>query len=215
VDYCLCAHWQAQRITTARIFPDPGKVDQLLTLSGSCSPVTEGQIEWALENGSVEVPLKTDELLDKKSMMKECERASNEALEKLDQGHSVIVHTAKGPNDPRITSTTQMLKERGFSEMDCKIQSGRFFGEALGQVFMNIVGQKPLKRAATTGGDTSGHFARKVGIEAIEMLGPLAPGSPLCILYKNNSPLDQMEITFKGGQVGKKDYLGVVQRGTP
>jgi uncharacterized protein YgbK (DUF1537 family) len=52
-----------------------------------------------------------------------------------------------------------------------------------------------------------------MGIEALEMIGPLAPGSPLCRIYAEDPLCDGLEIAFKGGQVGTVDYFGRVRQG--
>lgn len=215
VESALTAHWQSQDLISPMPFADPGKVDQLLVLSGSCSPVTERQIEWGLENGAVEVPIQTERIIIEDQMVDECEHTAKKALELLDQGHNVIVHTARGPKDPRIEATNQRLKDQGFSDTDLKLKSGKFFGEALGEIFKRILEKKRVPRAAVFGGDTSGYFARTMEIEAIEMIGPLAPGAPLCRIHKPGSPLENVEILFKGGQLGNTEIVFTTQQGKP
>ncbi len=53
-----------------------------------------------------------------------------------------------------------------------------------------------------------------MGIEAVEMIAPLAPGAPLCKAYAPDSPVDGLEVNFKGGQVGSENYFEQVLRGT-
>jgi 3-oxoisoapionate kinase len=57
VEYALVRHWsataQAQDATTNAVAP----VSHALIMSGSCSPVTERQIAWAVARGFVELPL--------------------------------------------------------------------------------------------------------------------------------------------------------------
>jgi uncharacterized protein YgbK (DUF1537 family) len=50
-------------------------------------------------------------------------------------------------------------------------------------------------------------------MEALEMLTPLTPGAPLCRAHAPGSPVDGLEIVFKGGQVGAEDYFETVKRG--
>lgn len=214
-EYALAAWWREQGLCEKRSFDDPGEVDPLLVLSGSCSPVSAGQIEYSLAQGWREIALQTERLLEQDEMLQECETAAQQALHLLEQGYSVIVHTACGPEDARIQGTVQRLKKKGYSDLDCKLLSGKFFGDALGQILTLVLERKRLRRAAVAGGDTSGYLARYVGIEAMEMVGPMAPGSPLCRVYKPGSPLHHMEITFKGGQVGKKDFYQIAKRGLP
>jgi 3-oxoisoapionate kinase len=63
------------------------------------------------------------------------------------------------------------------------------------------------------GGDTSSYSARALGIESVEMIAPLAPGAPLCRARAPGSPIDGLDVNFKGGQVGAVDYFGAVARG--
>jgi uncharacterized protein YgbK (DUF1537 family) len=53
-----------------------------------------------------------------------------------------------------------------------------------------------------------------MGIEAVEMIAPLAPGAPLCKAYAPGSPFDGLQVNFKGGQVGGEDYFGWVLHGS-
>jgi uncharacterized protein YgbK (DUF1537 family) len=55
--------------------------------------------------------------------------------------------------------------------------------------------------------------AHALGIEALEMIAPLAPGAPLCRAYAPGSPADGLEVVFKGGQVGNVDFFGAVMKG--
>ncbi len=215
VESALTAYWQSQGLISPKPFADPGKVDQLLVLSGSCSPVTERQIEWGLENGAVEIPVQTERIIMEDQKVEECEHTAKKALDLLDQGHNVIVHTARGPKDPRIEATSQRLKDQGFSDTDLKLKSGKFFGEALAEIFKRIFEKKNVRRAAIFGGDTCGYFARSMDIEAIEMIGPLAPGAPLCRVHKPGSPLENVEILFKGGQLGNTEIVFTTQQGKP
>ena len=75
-----------------------------VVVSGSCSPVTDRQIAWALANGFAEVPLDTAGLAAIESTRRgHCRRLPNgSSRRELDAGRSVIVHTSRGPDDDRI-----------------------------------------------------------------------------------------------------------------
>jgi len=77
----------------------------------------------------------------------------------------------------------------------------------LGEITRLVAADTTLKRIVVAGGDTSSYAARAMGIEAVEMIAPLSPGSPLCKAYAPKSAVDQLQITFKGGQVGKDDFF--------
>jgi uncharacterized protein YgbK (DUF1537 family) len=86
-------------------------------------------------------------------------------------------------------------------------------GKVLGRILREFVALTDARRIIVAGGDTSGYVARELGIEALEVLTPIAPGSPLCRVYAADGRLDGMEMLFKGGQVGKIDMFGSVLQG--
>ena len=88
------------------------------------------------------------------------------------------------------------------------------YGTALGRIVRGLLNHTgAARRVVLAGGDTSSYAARALGIAAVEMLAPLAPGAPLCRAHAPGSPVDKLEVNFKGGQVGREDYFGMVARG--
>ena len=84
--------------------PALAEVDQVIVMSGSASPVTAAQIEWAGVNGYALLRLNAARLLDSASVDDERELIVAAALDKLAQGKSVVLYTALGPDDPAIAS---------------------------------------------------------------------------------------------------------------
>ena len=173
---------------------------QILIGSGSCSPVSSGQIAWALKNGFAEVPLNVAALAGGKGAAAEIQRASSAAAKLLNAGRSVIVHSTKSGSDRRIAAK---LGNR----------TAQVLGTALGEVLRGALGQASVRRLCIAGGDTSSYAARALGIEALEMIAPLTPGAPLCRATAPGSPADGLEVVFKGGQVGAENYFGTVKGG--
>lgn len=171
----------------------PG-TSQLLVGSGSCSPVTSGQIERALKNGFAEVSLKTSALATKKTAAAEIERAAAATVKFLKAGRSVIIHTTRCGSDPRIAAKF-------------KHDTARILGTALGQVLRRALVQNDAARLCIAGGDTSSFAARALGIQALTMIAPLTPGAPLCRAFAPGSPVNGREVVFKGGQVGAGDWF--------
>lgn len=172
----------------------------ILIGSGSCSPVTSGQIVWALKRGFAEVALDVGKLAAQKTSPAEIKRAAAAAAELLQAGRSVIVHSTKRGSDKRIAAK---LKSR----------TAEILGSALGRVLHASAEQSSVRRFCIAGGDTSSYAARALGIEALEMIGPLTPGAPLCRAHAPDSPVDGREVVFKGGQVGPENYFEIVRRG--
>ncbi len=176
--------------------------EEILVGSGSCSPVTSGQIEWALKHGFAEVPLKAALLADNRTATGEISRAAQTAAVLLRKGRSTIVHSTKSGSSKQIATK---LKGR----------TAEVLGIALGKVLREAAEQSSVRRICLAGGDTSSYAARAMGIEALEMIAPLTPGAPLCRTYAPGSPVDGREVVFKGGQVGTENYFEIVKLGAP
>jgi 3-oxoisoapionate kinase len=204
IEMALGAHWKQQgKLHAKEEWQEAGKTDALLVVSGSCSPVTSKQIKWALDNGFEEVALDTVAIAQNEDYDLKC--YLNKVIQLLNEGRSVIVHTSLGNDDARVKASNDVLANaKSTSEL---------FGTVLGRIVREVVPKTNIKRIVIAGGDTSSYAARAMGIEAVEMIAPLSPGAPLCKAYAPNSPIDGLEVNFKGGQVGAEDYFGVVLNG--
>lgn len=186
--------------------------DAILVLSGSCSPVTCKQIEWAVDHGFDEIMVDPDCLIHDNIEFR-IETYCNSIISSLSEGRSVILHTCKGPDDPRIQVTKNYFESRKLTANEARIDTARQFGLLLGTAAKRALEQVPIKRLVIAGGDTSGHVAKHLGIEAVEMIAPIYAGAPLCIAYASQSPVHHMQINLKGGQVGEKTYFEVLRTG--
>ena len=210
VEYALTMHWRA-----AGMLPNHGPemsftpTQQLLVVSGSCSPATQQQIRWGLEHGFAGIKLRTARLVDPNLAAAESDAVTKQALDLLAAGRSPLLYTCLGPNDPQIRETTDKLHA---SNLDPR-NTGEYLGERLGEIVRRLLEETGVRRVAVAGGDTSGYVARHLGIFALEMLAPTAPGSPLCRAYSRRACSDGLEIVLKGGQMGGPDYFGKVLRG--
>lgn len=196
IEAAVAAQWKSKRLAGT---PTP-PARQILVGSGSCSPVTSGQIAWALQRGFVEVPLQIGALMNPKTSGVEIRRAASVAATSLNAGQNVIVHTTKSGSDKNVAAK---LKSR----------TAEILGTALGNVLRGAVAQSSVRRICIAGGDTSSYAARAMGIEALEMIAPLTPGAPLCRAHAPGSPSDGREVVFKGGQVGGENYFKIVSEG--
>jgi len=213
VEYALTAHWrEAGQLPAPPIWTGAGPVVRIVVVSGSCSPVTDRQIQAALEGGFADVALDTPSLLGGDAVA-EIERGVRLASDALTNGASPIVHTSRGPDDPRIACTVQRLKEPRASSRAAA--TAEILGDSLGRILQGILERAPVPRIAVAGGDTSSYVARHLGIEALEMIAPMAPGSPLCRVHAPGKRVDGSEIVFKGGQIGRPEFFGSVARGAP
>ena len=188
IETALGVHWAAEGAATARRdWPAVGPVERLLVVSGSCSPVTTGQIEWAQANGFSVLSLDPAEPA--------VEATVAAARREIDAGRSVVVCTSRGPSEgPAVPA--------------------RVVGTALGRIARGVVEATGLRRVVVAGGDTSSYAGRALGLEAVEMLAPFVPGAPWCLACAPDGVVQGLEINFKGGQVGAPDYFGAARRGS-
>lgn len=170
------------------------RTDPLLIISGSCSPVTKNQIEFALAHGFVEMPLEFEGFQGEMGQGFSMGVVLEEILSALKQRKGVIIHTG---NIRGIDQST----------------SARTLGKVLGSIARKICEEIKLKRIIIAGGDTSSYAARAMEIDAVEMIAPLVAGAPLCRAYSRNRSIDGLEVNFKGGQVGGEDYFVVMRNG--
>ncbi len=201
IETALAAHWTGgDALPCVRADRQVSPTKQILIGSGSCSPVTSGQIAWALKNNFAEVALDAAALAGGKTSANEIKRATDVAAAWLNASRSVIVHTTKSGSDKRIAT-----KLSG--------DTATILGTALGKVLRGALEQSKVRRVCIAGGDTASFAARALGIKALEMIAPLTPGAPLCRVFAPGSPADNCEIVFKGGQVGAENYFETVKNG--
>ncbi|MDU0203742.1 four-carbon acid sugar kinase family protein [Paenibacillus sp. MAH-36] len=209
VEYALGAVWRkdAGNLDTAvdsnRIRAEVSEAAPLLVISGSCSPVTEGQIGHALQAGFAGIRVPMEDLLSSETREAAKIALQQEAQQWLAGGRSVIVYSATGPTDESIGRMREVLSARGIRSED----SSRLLGHALGELTRELVRQLGISRVLIAGGDTSGYVTRELGVYALECISVLDPGGPLCRAYANEPSFDGLELVLKGGQVGGVDFF--------
>jgi 3-oxoisoapionate kinase len=208
IESALTSHWRRSGISPSESkgFAPSRPVEHAVVISGSCSPVTGRQIAWALANGFAEVPLDTVGLVQSSTLEADIAAVAGRVVTEIEANRRVIVHTSRGPDDQRIASTRHSAQSR---------LTGAALGVILGRILDLVLQSQPVERVAVAGGDTSGAVARAIGIESLEMVGPLAPGAPLCVAHSRRAEIEGVEFTFKGGQVGHDDFFGSLLRGGP
>lgn len=210
VEAALTLYWQSVGIVqkSAPLQP-PGAVDQLIVMCGSASPTTATQIGWALKNDFQGISLNSVRLIDPTTLDAERERLIAEALRLLASGTSLVLYSALGPDDPALAETRQAAEQIGIMPSEI----GARLGKQQGIILRTLLAHTGLKRACVAGGDSSGHAALQLGIYALEILIPIAPGAPLCRARANDPQFDGLQIALKGGQNGPPDYFGLIRRG--
>lgn len=206
LEYALTAAWQKWGLLPEPPQWTPQPVERFAGVCGSLSPVAARQIEAAdahtvflMPDPDREFPLGTPDEL--KYLVKT-------ALREAD-GRSVLFVSSRGSDDPNIK---QAQEHSRFGTADYR----RSIGQGLGQILKHVLEATDIRRVVVAGGDTSGYVAYELGLTALEMVCPMAPGSPLCRASAPNQVYDGMEIVFKGGQVGRREfYVDVLHGGIP
>ena len=210
VEYALTAHWRAsgmigsERAALAPIKP----VKQLLVMSGSASPMTAQQIQWASQNGFDAIRAPAEEFIEPQTAEKARRELFERALKSLSSGNSVLIYSAAGPDDPSIRATRERLAANSSATTG---NTAKVLGAEMGRMTRELLARSGLRRVVIAGGDTSSYATQELGLYGLEMRAELTPGAPLCRGYSNDPRFDGLEIALKGGQMGKPDYFGQVR----
>ena len=210
VEYALTAHWRASGgIGSERAALPPIKpVKRLLVASGSASPMTAQQIEWASQNGFDSIRVPAEEFISPQTLEKARRELFERALRSLSSGNSVLIYSALGPDDPSIRATRERVSSNpGASAANI----AKVLGAEMGRITRDLLDQSGLRRVVIAGGDTSSYATQELGLYGLEMLSELTPGAPLCRGYSNDARFDGLEIALKGGQMGKADFFGLAR----
>ncbi|OAS17972.1 four-carbon acid sugar kinase family protein [Paenibacillus oryzisoli] len=207
IEYALTAAWRADELLASafqgKAQEDVKAVDRLFVVSGSCSPITEKQIQRAIEAGFMGIRVPVDALLRPALAAEAYASLLVDVQAALESGRSVVVYSASGPQDGTIALIRETLAEQGLRAED----SGPLLGKVLGTLTRQIVADMGLSRILIAGGDTSGYITRELGIYALSCKAALEPGGPLCRAYSSDSQFDGLEVVLKGGQVGGEHFF--------
>lgn len=216
VEYALTQWWREAGTPT----PQPeagdrfGAVPQVLAVSGSASPLSALQIDAALDDGFADLPVDAAALVAGSDVQAELARLAGRASQALRAGRCVMLHTARGPQDPRIATMLDALAAQGLDQAQARHEGGRRLGQRLGDLVDTLLRAHPLQRLVVSGGDTSSLVMQRLAPDALRVAARLAPGAPLCRAVSREPHLAGLELALKGGQMGRPDYFVRALRGT-
>lgn len=210
LQYALTSYWRSEGLLPAEpSLPVAGPVPSIAVVSGSCSPVTAGQIQWARENGFHAERLQLASALNDHTRGDEIERVVRIGAKAISDGTSVIVFSAEGPDDPSVLAFDETARNNGL----CRADAARKVGAVLAEVMRRLLDEVDLRRVVVAGGDSSGEVASALEIEALTIAAGLTPGAPLCRAWSRVPRRDGIEIVLKGGQMGDAGFFGLVLDG--
>ncbi len=187
LQYALAAHWRDLGLLPREpSLPAATAVARIAVVSGSCSPVTAAQIQWARANGFATERLHLPSALGEPSRGGEIERVVALSAAALHAGRSALVFSAEGPDDPSVLDFDNIAGEAGLG----KAQAARTVGAVLAELTRQLLDRVDLKRVVVAGGDSSAEVAGALDIEALTIAAGLTPGAPLCRAWSRNPRRD-------------------------
>jgi uncharacterized protein YgbK (DUF1537 family) len=210
LQYALAAYWKQQGwIDTAPVLTKAASLDCIAAVSGSCSPMSAQQIEWAQAQGFLCIRLNVARALTTASRENEILDLSNQAIQALQNSISPIIYSALGPDDSEVLNFDRYANAANLSRGQAAFQ----IGQVLAEIMRRILDGSKVKRIVVAGGDSSGAVGSHLGIKALTVAANLAPGVPLCRAWSDNTSRDGLEIALKGGQLGGIEFYGLVRTG--
>jgi uncharacterized protein YgbK (DUF1537 family) len=180
----------------------------ILVISGSCAAIAGRQIEWAAAHRYLEIGIQTEKLFGEIDRKSEMDRVAREAISALKLGRSVVIHSAIGQNDPRISRTKRLAENLGVTSQNI----ANVLAQALGELARKIILASKVRRLILSGGDTAGRVTQALGIWALQVGKSVGVPAPLCYVYSAHPETKGLQVAYKGGQVGGDDYFDLIRR---
>ncbi|PUE54403.1 3-oxo-isoapionate kinase OiaK [Limnohabitans parvus] len=210
LQYALTEYWRSCGWLTAQpSLPQAQAQTCIAVVSGSCSPMSAAQIDWAEKHGFLTERLDVAKCLDPVQMEEEIVRLVTLATDAVARDVSPLIYSARGPDDPAVQGFDAWVRRAACD----KTQASERIGMALAEVMRRLLDRTALRRIVVAGGDSSGAVASHLGVQALTVCAGMAPGVPLCRVWSDNPHRDGLEMALKGGQLGAPSFYGDVRAG--
>lgn len=210
LQYALTEYWRSRGWLAAQTsLPQAPARACIGVVSGSCSPMSASQIDWAEQHGFLTERLDVAKCLDPLLAQEEIERLVNLSVDAVARDVSPLIYSARGPDDPAVQGFDALVKRAACD----KTQASERIGRALAEVMRRLLDRTALRRIVVAGGDSSGAVASHLGVQAFTVSAGMAPGVPLCRVWSDNPHRDGLEMALKGGQLGAPSFYGDVRTG--
>jgi uncharacterized protein YgbK (DUF1537 family) len=210
LQYALAAYWRQQGvIPETPSLPVAQPAPCIAVVSGSCSPMSAAQIQWARAHGFSTERLDIANCLDPVHAEAEIARLVSAALASIAKQISPIVFSAEGPEDSAVLSFDDTAAAAKLS----KSEAAARVGHALAEIMRRVLDGSNIRRIVVAGGDSSGAVGSHLGIRALTVEAGMAPGVPLCRAWSDDPKRDGLEVALKGGQLGAPNFYDQVRSG--
>jgi 3-oxoisoapionate kinase len=205
VEDALIAAWVAAGHALPPPRPAKAATGPVAIVSGSCAPETDRQIAAAEAAGFACLRLDLSRAPDLSGVGRLADQVQQEALAALVRGQSVVVFTARGPADPAIAPTREVIAGAG--------QPG-LVGQTLGALLHRLHRDAGVRRLGVAGGDTSGAVMGMLDVAALTAEAEIVPAVPLLHGYAPDDGAAPVELVLKGGQMGPDTLFALLRDGT-
>ena len=183
-------------------------VDRLLVLSGSCSALSAAQIDWAIAAGFQEIRITPEQLIGTDQLT--LKSLEDQMLDALSAGKSMVIYTAKGPDDNHLAAALDKLP--------ANVSAPAFIANRIGLLYSRLahtaLARAGLTRLVVAGGDSSSFTMRQLGARALEIKAShFKQNAHVCTLISDDPLINGKEVLLKGGQVGADDLYECMLQG--
>jgi uncharacterized protein YgbK (DUF1537 family) len=162
----------------------------VLAISASASSTTAEQINDAISHGWEDVPVSAELLQGHDAeAVAALDRRVSAALQK---GRNVVVHTTRGPGDPRYGAATPA--------------DAGYVGALIGGIAARMATAGLTRDIAVCGGDTSSHALIAMGVRELRVSDQFVTAGPI-LQADGASAVASCRLVLKGGQVGPTNIL--------
>lgn len=183
-------------------------VNKLLVLSGSCSALSAAQIDWAIAAGFQEIRITPEQLISTDEYIMQSLEA--QMLDTLSAGKSMVIYTAKGPDDHHLAAVLDQLP----TNVSAPAHIANRIGLLYARLAHTAMAKAGLTRLVVAGGDSSSFTMRQLGAVALEIKAShFKQNAHVCTLISDDPLINGKEVLLKGGQVGADDLYGCMLQG--
>jgi uncharacterized protein YgbK (DUF1537 family) len=200
-----------ERVAATPLVERLAPVEKLLVVSGSAASVTASQIEAFGQSGAATLRLRASEVLEPARVEAAVDAVVIDASHAFEKGRSVCIFTALGPDDEDTPSVRETAERLGFEHAEV----ARRIGAALGDAVLRLVARHGLTRVAVAGGDSSSYALRRMTPHGLSVSSGDYVTSAHVLRLSGPPPVDGLEITLKGGQVGDEGFFMTLRDGRP
>ena len=204
------SHGLGQHLSRGRGDGSGGReaVEQVLVLSGSCAPQTAIQIAHAEAAGYQVLSVDVPRLVQGDAAQVEQDLLGRAAAA-LHRGASVVICTARGPDDPAVATARTAVERAGLGSEGL----ARSIGQLYARIFKALASAAGLRRTVFAGGDTSSYAMRASGAYALSITSTdFHESAHLCRLHAEDPVLDGAQVLLKGGQAGSDAFMVEARR---